>query len=105
MIAPSPDWVVGVSGVSLRNAADDGWQPFLTVDLFPYDAGTEEGTKFSLVEPRDLAAGNHHEPPGDGQVLERADRDPDLHSPVCGAGDHQCDDLPLSMRGRQRWRP
>ena len=48
MIAPSPDWFVGVSGLSLRNAADDGWQPSLTVDLFPYDAGTEEGTEFSL---------------------------------------------------------
>ena len=48
MIAPSPDWFVGVSGLSLRNATDDGWQPSLTVDLFPYDAGTEEGTEFSL---------------------------------------------------------
>ena len=49
MIAPSPDWFVGVSGLSLRNTADDGWQPSLTVDLFPYDAGTEEGTEFSLA--------------------------------------------------------
>ena len=48
MIAPSPDWFVGVSGLSLRNATDDGWQPSLTVELFPYDAGTEEGTAFSL---------------------------------------------------------
>ena len=47
MVAPSPDWFVGVSGLSLRNATDDGWQPSLTVDLFPYDAGTEEGTEFS----------------------------------------------------------
>ena len=49
MVAPSPDWFVGVSGLSLRNAADDGWQPSLTVDLFPWDAGTEDGTEFSLV--------------------------------------------------------
>ena len=48
MIAPSPDWFVGVSGLSLRNTADDGWQPSLAEDLFPYDAGTEEGTEFSL---------------------------------------------------------
>ena len=47
MIAPSPDWFVGVSGLSLRNTADDGWQPSLAVNLFPYDAGTEEGTEFS----------------------------------------------------------
>ena len=48
MVSQSPDWFVGVSGLSLRNAADDGWQPSLTVDLFPWDAGTEEGTEFSL---------------------------------------------------------
>ena len=51
MVAPSPDWFVGVSGLSLRNAADDGWQPSRTVDLFPYDAGTEDGTEFSLSNP------------------------------------------------------
>ena len=49
MVAPSPDWFVGVSGLSLRNTADDGWQPSLTVNLFPWDAGTEEGTEFSLL--------------------------------------------------------
>ena len=49
MVAPSPDWFVGVSGLSLRNTADDGWQPTHSVDLFPYDAGTEEGTEFSLL--------------------------------------------------------
>ena len=49
MVAPSPDWFVGVSELSLRNTADDGWQQSLTVDLFPYDAGTEEGTEFSLT--------------------------------------------------------
>ena len=48
MVAPSPDWFVGVSGLSLRNTADDGWQPSLTVNLFPWDAGTEDGTEFSL---------------------------------------------------------
>ena len=30
MVAPSPDWFVGVSGLSLRNTADDGWQPTLS---------------------------------------------------------------------------
>ena len=48
MVAPSPDWFVGVSGLSLRNTANDGWQPSLTVNLFPWDAGTEDGTEFSL---------------------------------------------------------
>ena len=48
MIAPSPDWFVGVAGLSLRNTADDGWLASHAVDLFPYDAGTEDGTEFSL---------------------------------------------------------
>ena len=47
MIAPSPDWFVGVSGLSLLDAQGD-WLASHTVDLFPYDAGTEEGTGFSL---------------------------------------------------------
>ena len=47
MIAPSPDWFVGVSGLSLLDAQGD-WLASHTVDLFPYDAGTEEGTEFSL---------------------------------------------------------
>ena len=47
MVAPSPDWFVGVSGLSLLDAQGD-WPASHTVDLFPYDAGTEEGTEFSL---------------------------------------------------------
>jgi len=46
MIAPSPDWFVGVSGQSLM---DQGvWVENLTIDLKAYDAGTEEGDQFSL---------------------------------------------------------
>ena len=47
MVAPSPDWFVGVSGLSLLDA-QGGWLASYSVDLFPYDAGTEEGTEFSL---------------------------------------------------------
>jgi hypothetical protein len=49
MVAPSPDWFVGVSDVSLRSG--DSWVQALTVDLHPYDAGTEEGSGFSLSNP------------------------------------------------------
>ena len=50
MIGPSPDWFVGISGLSLL---DDGqtWHAERRVDLFPYDAGTEDGTEFSLSNP------------------------------------------------------
>ena len=47
MIAPSPDWFAGVSGLSLLDA-QNVWLSQRQVDLFPYDAGTEEGTEFSL---------------------------------------------------------
>ena len=55
MIAPSPDWFVGVSGLVLYDA-QDGWLQTHTVDLYPWAAGTENGTRFSLsntaAEPR-----------------------------------------------------
>ena len=50
MIAPSPDWFVGVSGLSLRDARGQ-WRAQQQVDLYPYDAGTEEGTEFALDNP------------------------------------------------------
>ena len=50
MIGPSPDWFVGISGRSLLDASDQ-WEPRVEIDLFPYDAGTEEGDEFSLSNP------------------------------------------------------
>ena len=47
MVAPSPDWFVGVSGLPLQDAHGK-WLPSRVVELFPYDAGTEDGTEFSL---------------------------------------------------------
>ncbi len=45
MIAPSPDWFVGVHGVSLFGEA--GWVQELAVDLYPFDAGTDDGVTFT----------------------------------------------------------
>jgi hypothetical protein len=44
MIAPSPDWFVGVSGLDLF--AGGFWTPQITVDLLPYDAGTDSGPAY-----------------------------------------------------------
>ena len=44
------DWFVGVSGLSLLDAQGEWLLPH-QVDLFPYDAGTEEGTELSLSNP------------------------------------------------------
>ena len=46
MIAPSPDWFVGVSGLSLRDA-DGNWIGELDVVLYPYDAGTDSGPDYT----------------------------------------------------------
>jgi hypothetical protein len=56
MVAPSPDWFVGVSNLSLMSGGN--WITDQTVDLIPWDAGTEEGTQFSLNN----SASNPHIP-------------------------------------------
>jgi hypothetical protein len=42
MVAPSPDWFVGVHGLNLFQG--DQWVDELVVDLYVYDAGTDSGT-------------------------------------------------------------
>ena len=58
MIAPSHDWFVGVSGLLLLDPQGN-WLDTHEVDLYPWDAGTEEGTDFSLspsvdTDPREV---------------------------------------------------
>ena len=45
MIAPSPDWFVGVSGLGLYENGE--WVSQKVVDLVPYDAGTDSGTSYN----------------------------------------------------------
>ncbi len=52
MIAPSPDWFVGVNSLSLLE--DGSWVSSLVVELFAYDAGTDSGVIYtSPDEPTD----------------------------------------------------
>lgn len=44
MIAPSPDWFVGVHDLNLFPGAQ--WQDTMVVDLYPYDAGTDDGPTY-----------------------------------------------------------
>ena len=46
MVAPSPDWFVGVSGLDLLGS-DGNWIDSLEVDLFVYDAGTDSGSDYT----------------------------------------------------------
>jgi hypothetical protein len=45
MIAPSPDWFVGVTGLSLYE--DGRWLEQQVVELYPYDAGTDSGSSYT----------------------------------------------------------
>lgn len=45
MIAPSPDWLIAINSIDLRDGGT--WKSSITIDVFPYDAGTEEGTAYS----------------------------------------------------------
>ena len=45
MIAPSPDWFVGVDSYDLCGM--NGWKENVTMDLLPWDAGTGNGLNYS----------------------------------------------------------
>jgi len=45
MLAPSPDWFVGVSGLSMRE--NGAWVPQIVVPLVAYDAGTDSGPTYA----------------------------------------------------------
>lgn len=48
MIAPSPDWFVGISGEDL---CDDGsWVDTKAFDLYAYDAGTDSGSTYTSAD-------------------------------------------------------
>jgi hypothetical protein len=50
MVAPSPDWFVGVSGLSLLENGD--WAATRTVELVPWDAGTDSGATYGSADAR-----------------------------------------------------
>lgn len=56
MFGPSPDWVVGVNGLNLCNK-DCSWAESKVIDLYPYDAGTDNGISYmspnSETNPRE----------------------------------------------------
>jgi len=44
MIAPSPDWFIGLAGLPL--IANGEWRDEVVVELFPWDAGTDDGASY-----------------------------------------------------------
>ncbi|XP_043268705.1 spondin-1 isoform X3 [Venturia canescens] len=55
MIDPSPDWIVGVSGLELC-LANGSWIEHKELNLYPYDAGTDSGITYTSADaPTDPA--------------------------------------------------
>lgn len=56
MLGPSPDWIVGVSKLNLCQR-DCTWTKSTIVDLYPWDAGTDNGITYmspnSETKPRE----------------------------------------------------
>ncbi|MDJ0787131.1 MAG: spondin domain-containing protein [Myxococcota bacterium] len=48
MVAPSPDWFVGVNGLPLLE--NGAWLDEAVVDLGPYDAGSDDGATFLSLD-------------------------------------------------------
>jgi hypothetical protein len=46
MIAPSPDWVIGLNSFSLLDT-NGNWKNNITIDMFAYDVGTDSGTNYT----------------------------------------------------------
>ncbi len=49
MIAPSPDWFMGIHDVDLHR--NNNWISDTTINMFVYDAGTEDGDVFGYANP------------------------------------------------------
>ncbi len=58
MLGPTPDWFIGVSGIDLYNKSK--WIADTTINLYAYDAGTEEGDVFGYSNPSTVPQQNVH---------------------------------------------
>jgi Spondin_N len=58
MLGPTPDWFVGISGLNLYN--NNKWTADTTVNLYPYDAGTEDGDVLAYNNPASVPQQNVH---------------------------------------------
>ncbi|HYE95409.1 MAG TPA: spondin domain-containing protein [Rubricoccaceae bacterium] len=58
MVAPSPDWFIGVSGFDLR--PNGQWVDAVTVPLVVYDAGTDSGQTYTAPDEPTVPRGVVH---------------------------------------------
>jgi len=48
LTGPTPDWIVGVPGLNLCKR-DCTWIDETIVDLYPWDAGTDDGITYMVI--------------------------------------------------------
>jgi hypothetical protein len=48
MIAPSPDWFIGINSINLLDD-NSNWKTSIDLDLYAYDSGTDNGTNYTSV--------------------------------------------------------
>ena len=64
MVAPSPDWFLGVNSLSLLE--EGSWVDSVVIELFAYDAGTDSGAIYTspdeATDPRGKPRPDHSEP-------------------------------------------
>jgi hypothetical protein len=58
MLGPTPDWFVGVNNINLY--ANNRWIADTTINLYVYDAGTEDGDIFGYNNPATTPQQNIH---------------------------------------------
>ena len=46
MIGPSPDWFIGIDSLEMCNTTTCEWIPFYSEELYPLDAGTDDGISY-----------------------------------------------------------
>ena len=89
MLAPSPDWFVGVSALPLME--DGAWRKRVEVNLRLYDAGTDDGTVFT--------AGNADTDPAEPIIaLTEDDAGFTAGEPFVGPSSSSCSDPAASIR-------
>eukprot|EP01025_Chloroclados_australasicus_P022629 TRINITY_DN2322_c0_g1_i1.p1 TRINITY_DN2322_c0_g1~~TRINITY_DN2322_c0_g1_i1.p1 ORF type:complete len:245 (+),score=35.75 TRINITY_DN2322_c0_g1_i1:259-993(+) len=67
MIAPSPDWFVGVHDLMLCKGGE--WIPSYTTDLLPYDSDTDLGTTYRSPNQPNADPGNIFQITGEDSVV------------------------------------
>lgn len=53
MVAPSPDWFIAINSLNLRSGnagINNGWKDTFTIDVFAYDAGTDDGIDYTSAD-------------------------------------------------------